>query len=264
MLSVLLAFACLLIGERTLEGFEWMTSADELYGWGEQFTFAVLLVVVGIYLPFWLLDASLVSFHVYLWFEEMTTYEYFKGRRPGRKRSTQTMKLKFTTPFDECDNDLSPQSNEPAARVEVDAGLIGRRHEIASVGDRPTPSAIEDTDREKANHVTLSLEMHSVGVGSNTALPSKQVEVEGWKDVELVADENDSPRLVGQRRLDGVVFDDSPHRGIGETRWANASSPPRRTVDRFPGQFVKLLMRFLCSWASCATFPTAPARKGNS
>jgi len=70
MLSSLIGFAAVLLVRRS----------DGPYGLGDRVTLGLLIAVIALYLPLWCLDLSLVVFHCFLCWKDITTYEYLTGK----------------------------------------------------------------------------------------------------------------------------------------------------------------------------------------
>uniref|UniRef100_A0A6T8VD82 Palmitoyltransferase n=1 Tax=Pyrodinium bahamense TaxID=73915 RepID=A0A6T8VD82_9DINO len=70
MLSVVIGFAVALLAGRD----------TSLFGLGEHLTTGLLITLVVLYFPLWCLDLSLVVFHCFLCWKDITTYEYLTGK----------------------------------------------------------------------------------------------------------------------------------------------------------------------------------------
>lgn len=63
-------------------------SAEErryAYGMSETAAVAILIIMLLVDVPLWLLDITLVCFHTYLCYHEITTYEYLTGKTSKKK-----------------------------------------------------------------------------------------------------------------------------------------------------------------------------------
>jgi len=94
MLAVLLVVAFLLLAEVVAGGGEEASQeATSLYGMGEGPIMVVLIVALCINMPLWLLDITLLAFHTYLCYKDITTYEYLTGKvsqkREKRKKAKE-------------------------------------------------------------------------------------------------------------------------------------------------------------------------------
>lgn len=202
MLGLVVAAAVLLLAELIAAG----GPQRSVYGLGEAPLYAILVTILIINTPLWLLDLTLVAFHSYLCWMDITTFEYLTGkvsrRREAKKAERQTSRdhqgQRELEVVPRAHVDGVPQLSH-SARQQA-SGVAPPPHPLtSSAPQRESTSSSEDVETSSAGPMS-SIFRSMVAQDNDTEIKQAVSNFVFGSAVSSVGDPQDSESAVQHRR----------------------------------------------------------------
>jgi len=115
-----------------------------IYGLGEAKIVVILVIVLFVNAPLWLLDLTLVAFHTYLCYQDITTYEYLTGKTSQKKARKEAEKADRQAKASEYGVQANGSTKSEASKPIMASSTEGKPAPLAP----PAGSAVRKTQQD--------------------------------------------------------------------------------------------------------------------